>query len=1071
MVNPALLIALPLGAAFLLPLFNRVGFGTARVVHLAVVAYGLALSAFWAFSLGLFSGNAIDIETGGWPAPFGILLRLGGPEAALIALADATALVAALYLAPRDREGGGVRGLMIQLMVLLGAHGLILTRDLFNLFVFLEITAIGTYAIILYGKEGPALEAGLKYLLIGAIASVLILLATGLLYRFTGTLYIDEMAQKIGGLTFAAVCTAQVLLLVGFLAELKLFPVNGPAIDLYEGAEPGVMAFIVGTALNAMFFAFTKVFALYQTELCHITVMAVGMATYVISNLLAIRQTRTRRILGYSSSAQMGLLVFLWPLVDKHPELLVAVALLLLNHTVAKAGLLWLTGIHGGETLPEWAGAFRSRPFLAIAFIVMVLAVAGLPPFPGFWGKWDALVTLARDGDLWWWIVPLLIGAFLEIVYYFAWARQLFVNPEEESGRVETETSSPAEAAAPLLATVVALGAGIAAFYDKILAANADLVPAALLLAAGVVLILLRALPWRILGGLSLVAFAAMAYALYAGPALVHPLSALFLGLILTGAIVIGFGALAYPGGARNYWGIFVILTAALLLVVQSVGSEREQSLLAFFLAWEIMTWTSWLLMGQGRRSAQAGYVYMLFSGAAGLLILGGLMVAEGVNAAPVAKLAALSGGPAVAAWTLITIGVAIKLGSWGVHIWARDAYAEAPDTFTPFLSAVVSKAPIFALIVLVANVHVGTIETALGTIDPMHLLAWVGGITAFSMALLAAIQEDAKRLLAFSSVGQVAYIVVAFAIATPLGWTAALYLTVNHFLFKALLFLAVAGVIYRTGTHTFYELGGLIKRMPFSFVSVLIGIIAVSGVPPLSGFVGKWLIYEALIDRGWLLLTGLMMFATMIAFLYLYRLIHSIFLGQMKTAHRTVREAPWPALAAQGVLMALIMVLSIWPQAILGPITAVLNVPGEVAGLAAGGSILTIDGMVLQTPLGYVNPAAVMATVGVLFGLFLAILLVLAPKPKWVRQMDMVFSAEVPPPPEETHYAYAMYRPYERAFAPVLSPRVTRFWGGVTETVGAVTEAGRRFYTGNAQTYLLYAVVMIVLLSFLGRS
>ncbi len=1071
MVNPALLIALPLGAAFLLPLFNRVGFGAARVVHLSVVAYGLALSAFWAFNLGLFSGNAIDIETGGWPAPFGILLRLGGPEAALIALADATALIAALYLAPRDREGGGVRGLMIQLMVLLGAHGLILTRDLFNLFVFLEITAIGTYAIILYGKEGPALEAGLKYLLIGAIASVLILLATGLLYRFTGTLYIDEMAQKIGGLTIAAVCTAQVLLLVGFLAELKLFPVNGPAIDLYEGAEPGVMAFIVGTALNAMFFAFTKVFALYQTELCHITVMAVGMATYVISNLLAIRQTRTRRILGYSSSAQMGLLVFLWPLVDSHPALLVAVALLLLNHTVAKAGLLWLTGIHGGETLPEWAGAFRSRPFLAIAFIVLVLAVAGLPPFPGFWGKWDALVTLARDGDLWWWIVPFLIGAFLEIVYYFAWARQLFVNPEEESGRTEIETASAAEASAPLLATVVALGVGIAAFYDMILAANADLVPAALLLAFGVVLILLRTLPWRILGGLSLVAFIGMAYALYAGPGLVHPLSALFLGLILTGAVVIGFGALAYPDGARNYWGIFVILTAALLLVVQSVGTEREQSLLTFFLAWEIMTWTSWLLMGQGRRSAQAGYIYMLFSGAAGLIILGGLMVAEGVNAAPVAKLAALSGGPAVAAWTLIAIGVAIKLGAWGVHIWARDAYAEAPDTFTPFLSAVVSKAPIFALIVLIANVNVGTIETALGTIDPMHLLAWVGGITAFAMALLAAIQEDAKRLLAFSSVGQVAYIVVAFAIATPLGWTAALYLTLNHFLFKALLFLAVAGVIYRAGTGTFYKLGGLIKRMPFSFVSVLIGIIAVSGVPPLSGFVGKWLIYEALIDRGWLLLTALMMFATMIAFLYLYRLIHTIFLGQMKREHRNVREAPWPALAAQGLLIALIMVLSIWPQTVLEPIVAVLNVPGAVPGLIAGTSTLTIDGATLVTPLGYANPAVTMAVVGVLFGLVLAVLLIFGPKPKWVRQLDMVFSAEVPPPAEETHYAYAMYRPYERAFAPMLSPRVTRFWGGVSETVGAVTEAGRRFYTGNAQTYLLYAVAMIVLLTFLGRS
>ncbi len=1076
MVNPALLIALPLGAAFLLPLVNRIGFGAARVFHLATIACTLGLAGYWAATLGLFGTAAIDIETGGWPAPLGILLRLGGPEAALIALTDAAALVAAVYVTTRDREDGGVRGLLIQMMVLLGAHGLILTRDLFNLFVFLEITSIATYAIVLYGKEGPALEAGLKYMLIGGIASVLILLATGLLYRFTGTLYIDDMATRIGGVTVAAICTVQVLLLVGFLAELKLFPVNGPAIDLYDGVEPGVMAFIVGTSLNALFFAFTKVFLLYQTELCHTAVMTVGMLTYVVSNLLAIRQTRVRRMLGYSSSAQVGLLVFLWPLVETHPALFGAVALLLLNHTVAKMGLLWLVGVHGGETLREWAGAFARRPFLGIALIVLMLTVTGLPPFPGFWGKWQALVELAGDADHWWWIAPLLAGAFLELVYYFGWARQLFVDPEGESADA---TATAGEAVPPLLAAGVSTAAGLAVFYNTVLADNPDLRVAALLLGAGIGLILLRNLPWRILGALSLAAVAAAAWGLYLTPALANPLSPLFIGLILTGALVIGFGALAYPTGSGNYWGIFVILTAALLLLVQSVGTERAQSLLLFFFAWEVMTWTSWLLMGQGRSSAQAGYVYMLFSGAAGLLILGGLMVAEGVNPAPIAKLAQLSGPAALAAWGLIVGGLAIKLGSWGVHIWAREAYAESPDTFTPFLSAVVSKAPIFALVVLVANLKIAAIDTLLGAIDPLHLLAWVGGITAFSMALLAALQEDAKRLLAYSSVGQVAYIVVAFAVATPLGWTAAMYLAVNHFLFKALLFLAIAGVIYRAGTQTFYELGGLIKRMPFSFVSVLIGIIAVSGVPPLSGFVGKWLIYEALIDRGWLLLTGLMMFATMIAFLYLYRLIHSIFLGQLKRQHRAVREAPWPTLAAQGVLMALIMVLSIWPQVLLEPLVAVLNVPagfyepvaGSLRPLYAGAGALTLDGTTLITPVGYANPAMIMAIVGALFGLVLAVLLILNPHPKWVRQLDMVFAAEVPPPAEEAHYAYAMFRPYERAFAAVLSPRVTRFWGGISETLVAVTEAGRRFYTGNAQTYLLYAVGMVVLLAFVGRS
>ena len=1062
MVDPALLIALPLGIAFLLPLAHRIDFSVARTLHLATLAFSLGLAAFWLGELGLTTQNAVDIETGGWAPPWGILLRLGGPEAALIALADAVAIGAAIYLAPRDRENGGVRGLMIQLMIVLGAHGLILTRDLFNMFVFLEITSIGTYAVVLYGREGPALEAGLKYLLLGAIASVFILLATGILYRMTGTLYIDDMAGRIGGLSMSAVFAVQILMLVGFLAELKLFPVNGPAIDLYEGADPGAMALIVGTALNAMFFAFTKVFMLFQTAELHTMVMGIGMTTYVVSNLLATRQTKVRRILGYSSSAQVGLLVFLWPLVESHPAVFAAIALLLLNHTVAKAGLLWLAGAHGGENLDDWRGAFTKRPFLGIAFIVLVLSVAGLPPFPGFWGKWEALLVLAQDPAICWWILPLLVGAFLEWVYYFGWAKRLFMAREDET-RVTGATSIPVVAAA--VSTVFGLGI----LYNTFVVTASDLLPAAALLVAGAVIVMLRGLSWRIKGVISLLLVATASAALFLVPAPDHALSGLFLGLIVTGAIIIGFAALAYKTGSGNYWGIFTILTASLILLVQSVGTERAQSLLLFFLAWEIMTWTSWLLMGNGRKSAQAGYVYMLFSGAAGMMILAGLMVAEGVNAAPLAKLAALSGTPALAAWTLIVGGVAVKLASWGAHIWAPDAYAESPDSFTPFLSAVVSKAPIFALIVLVANVKVGVIETALGTIDPMHLLAWVGGITAFGMALLAALQEDAKRLLAYSSVGQVAYIVVGFAVATPLGWAAALYLTINHFLFKALLFIAVAGVIYRTGTRTFYEMGGLIKRMPFSFVSLLIGIIAVSGVPPLSGFVGKWLLYEALVDHGWFLLTGLLMFATMIAFLYLYRLVHSIFLGQMKAVHRGVREAPWPMVAAQGVLLALIMVFSVWPQVVMEPIAAAL---GQTGFAFAGTGALTFgDGGTMMTPIGYVNPMVIMSVVGVLFGLLFAILLVFGPRPKWVRQGDMVYSAEVPPPAEKTHYAYAMFKPYERAFAPILPPRVTRFWNGVSETVGAVSETGRRFYTGNAQTYLLYTVGMIVLLAYVVGS
>jgi len=108
-------------------------------------------------------------------------------------------------------------------------------------------------------------------------------------------------------------------------------------------------------------------------------------------------------------------------------------------------------------------------------------------------------------------------------------------------------------------------------------------------------------------------------------------------------------------------------------------------------------------------------------------------------------------------------------------------------------------------------------------------------------------------------------------------------YLAITHLMFKGMLFLSVAGVIYRTGTRFMYQTGGLIRKMPFSFLSALFAIIALSGVPPLSGFGAKWLMYSALLEKGWYLQAAAAMFASGVAFLYLFRLIHSIFLGQEK--------------------------------------------------------------------------------------------------------------------------------------------------------------------------------------------
>ncbi len=342
MVSPVLYVAIPLGVAFLLPLLVRGpsdgdGDGprfrrAARVLQGAVLLFVLASALVTLRAL--LAGHApIEVITGGWRPPLGINLRLGPIEALLVALAAATAFGVCLHaLLPRGARGGDAgagdarpaggagsaghdRAATLELLMFVGAAGLIMTRDVFNMFVFLEIASIATYALAAAGEERRGLEAGFKYMFLGAVGSVLLLIAIAFLYRLTGTLNLDAMAASLPAAAPRVLSVTLAFLFVGMVVELKLFPLNGPAIDLYDGVSPSVMALVGGTTVNAALYAFWKMQALFGAVQWTHVVMTVGAASFVAANLLAVRQERVRRMLGYSTSAQLGLLVFLMPLV------------------------------------------------------------------------------------------------------------------------------------------------------------------------------------------------------------------------------------------------------------------------------------------------------------------------------------------------------------------------------------------------------------------------------------------------------------------------------------------------------------------------------------------------------------------------------------------------------------------------------------------------------------------------------------------------------------------------------------------------------------------------------------
>jgi NADH:ubiquinone oxidoreductase subunit 5 (subunit L)/multisubunit Na+/H+ antiporter MnhA subunit len=307
---------------------------------------------------------------------------------------------------------------------------------------------------------------------------------------------------------------------------------------------------------------------------------------------------------------------------------------------------------------------------------------------------------------------------------------------------------------------------------------------------------------------------------------------------------------------------------------------------------------------------------------------------------------------------------------------------------------------------------------------------------------------------------GQLGYIVMGFGLMSGLGWTTGLYLTVLHLMFKGILFLAAAGVIYRTGTRSMYRMGGLIKKMPLSFVTVLIAIIAVSGVPPLAGFGGKWLLYTSLMESGSYVLTGVAFFSGTLAFLYLFRLIHAVFLGQLKVEHREVKEAPAILLLPQLLFMLAIMAVSSFPR--------LLMEPAQAAAGAAFPAALEWEGFTAVSSLGYFNGPAVMTVTMVVFALILIWLLAVQRRPQSVKQFNIVFAAERPHRPETSHFAHNFFAPYKKALGFLTEPLATRIWGGITEAVASLGGALRRIYTGNGQTYALHILLFVGVLYFL---
>jgi len=335
-------------------------------------------------------------------------------------------------------------------------------------------------------------------------------------------------------------------------------------------------------------------------------------------------------------------------------------------------------------------------------------------------------------------------------------------------------------------------------------------------------------------------------------------------------------------------------------------------------------------------------------------------------------------------------------------------------------------------------------------------VLMWVGALSALIGNLMAAFQEDAKRLLAYSSIGQMGYALFGLAMMNHLGWLMALMFVINHYIYKSMLFISVGGIAKRTGTRLMYKMGGLITLMPLSFIAVLIGIIAISGVPPLSGFGGRWIFYNAIMTAEYRLPMILIFISGPIAFLYLFRLIHTVFLGQLKDEHRKVKEAPFWLVLPQMIFVVCLLVFAVVPG------LALRHVDAYISRFLPNGA-LSWDGLTITSSFGYWSPVSIMIVIGVIFAVLFMVLLYLNRHAQVVKQFNIVFAAERPYRPETTHFAWNFFAPYRKAVGFLTVPVVARFWALIVDLLHTAADLLRRLYCGNGQTYAIHLLAFVV--------
>ncbi|MGC4076508.1 MAG: proton-conducting transporter membrane subunit [Rubrivivax sp.] len=875
-------------------------------------------------------------------------------------------LLVTVYSTAYMHHEGGERHYFFFLFLMAGSlMGVATAGDLGSFYLFWELMTWSSYLLIVQSRSPESLAAGARYFVMCAGGAYVMLLGVVGLGVLAGGF---EFGRLAAGLAHAEPLSAAALaacLLVGFAVKAGLVPLHGWLPVAHPAAPSSVSAPLSSILTKTGLLGVMKVLlAVFGVALWRgqgggldfgLLLSVVGVVTLLYGELMAWRQSDLKRLLAYSTIAQVGEIAAVLGLGTTLA--MAGAAAHVLTHGMMKTLLFLGAGAlimrAGTRTLADLAGIARRMPFTAACLGTGLLAIMGLPPFAGFVSKFLMIYAAARAGA-WPVAAALLAGGVIGVMYYARILRVVFFDAPsavaQQASEVPWAMRLPLAVLAalllalglvpaPLLALAGAAANAVGAAHGVAGAVLPSLMPdwplAAVVCAVGGVATLVlgragRATAGAAAVGTMLAALAAIGYESARYDALSLPFAVVVAGM---GALnlLYSLGYFAHHGHKlERFLGFTVLMIGGLL------GMAGAHDLFAFFFFWEVMSsWTLYLAIihDETPEALREGGKYFVFNiaGASflflGVAVLGAAAgsfafadIAAAARTMPVATLA-LGAGAAVA-------GFAMKAAMLTVRVDYQMHPAPAPTPVSGYISAVLLKSgPLgaFKLIVLLGGTAVLSRLGTVAGLDPIsYFLVVLGAVTALYAGLMAFIQTGVKRLLIYSTVSQLGYVMCGLALGDPLSTAGGLAHALNHALLKNTLFLAAGAILAQQHIVSLDALGGAGRRMPWTFAFFAFSGLSLAGLPPFNGLGSKWLLYEGALSSGHPFVALALMGASLTTLAAVLKFIHAAFLGAESPVSAKLHEAPATMLLPMALLTALSLAISVMPGLLLVPVAHV---------------------------------------------------------------------------------------------------------------------------------------------------